>query len=55
MKENQNQGGYSMSANVIFFPYDKLAQMAEFVSALRFNGGDFTSETAAEGWYITIH
>jgi hypothetical protein len=44
-----------MTKNVIFFSYDQLAQMAEFITALRFNGGNFTSENDASGWYITIN
>jgi len=40
--------------NAVFFRTDQMDQMAEFVSALRFNGQDFLSEADVHGFYITI-
>jgi hypothetical protein len=41
--------------NAIFFRTDQMEQLAEFVSALKFNGQRFYSESDIHGFYIIIY
>ena len=45
----------SKSKNCIYFSQDRIKEMAEFLMAIRFNGGSFeVIEGPDFGWYVHI-